>query len=410
VDRESFGEYAQDHKPLLEQTEPVGHAVRAAYFYSGAADVSALTGNQAYQEALEKIWQNTVSRKMYLTGGIGAVGGIEGFGPDYDLPNATAYCETCASIASALWNYRMFLLSGEGKYLDVLERLLYNGVLSGIGLGGDLFFYANPLASGGEHKRSPWFSCACCPSNVSRFIPSLPGYIYALAGNVLHVNLFADSSTSLKLGGGQEIQVRQSTNYPWEGTVRIFVDPKVSQTLTLAVRIPGWARSEPVPSDLYQYEDGLQPTASLKLNGQPIPLDLDKGFVKITRRWAKGDMIEVGLPMPVRRVKAHLLVRDDLDRVAFERGPIVYCVEALDNSGHVSNLVLPAGSSLAALKRDDLLGGVVILQGRATALHMSKDGKKVLRSDQDLTAIPYYAWAHRGQGEMAIWLPVAASQ
>jgi len=409
VDRESFGEYAQDHKPLTEQTEPVGHAVRAAYFYSGAADVSALTGKQAYQEALEKIWQSTVSRKMYLTGGIGAVGGIEGFGPDYDLPNATAYCETCDSIASALWNYRMFQLSGEGKYLDVLERLLYNGILSGIGLSGDLFFYANPLASRGEHKRSPWFGCACCPSNLSRFIPSLPGYVYAVTDNVLHVNLFADSSASLKLGGGQEVQVRQSTNYPWEGTVRIFVDPKASQTLTLAVRIPGWARSEPVPYDLYQYEDGLKPAASLKLNGQPIPLDLDKGFVKITRRWVKGDMVEVELPMPVRRVKAHLLVRDDLDRVAFERGPMVYCVEAVDNMGHVSNLVLLPGTSLQALKRDDLLGGIIVLKGRATASHLSKDGKKVLRSAQELTAVPYYAWAHRGQGEMAVWLLVENS-
>jgi DUF1680 family protein/cyclophilin family peptidyl-prolyl cis-trans isomerase len=406
VDRESFGEYAQDHKPLLEQTEPVGHAVRAAYLYSAAADVSALTANKAYRQALEKIWLNTVSRKMYLTGGMGALGGIEGFGPDYDLPNATAYCETCASIASALWNHRMFLLSGDGKYLDVLERLLYNGILSGIGLSGDLFFYANPLASSGEHKRSPWFSCACCPSNLSRFIPSLPGYVYAWADNILYVNLFVDSSASLKLNEGQEIQVRQSTNYPWEGAVQIFVDPQTSQTMTLAVRIPGWARSEPVPSDLYRFEDGLQPTASLKLNGQSIPLELDKGFVKITRRWARGDMVDVDLPMPVRRVKANMLVRDDLDRVAFERGPIVYCLEAVDNLGRVSNLVLPAGAALEFQKRDDLVGGIVVLKGRATASHLSKDGKKILRSAQELTAIPYYAWAHRGQGEMVIWLPV----
>jgi len=406
VDRESFGEYAQDHLPITEQTEPVGHAVRAAYFYSGVADVAALTGNEAYQASLDKIWQSAVSRKMYLTGGLGAVGGIEGFGPDYDLPNATAYCETCASIASALWNYRMFLLSGEAKYLDILERLLYNGILSGVGLSGEQFFYSNPLASSGEQKRSPWFACACCPSNVSRFIPSLPGYIYSLADNVLYINLFADCSASLKMGGGLDVQVRQSTDYPWAGTVRIFIDPKAARNFTVAVRIPGWARSEPVPSDLYRYEDGLKPTASLKLNGRPIPLDLDKGFIKMARLWAKGDLIEVELPMPARRVKAHLLVRDDLGRVAFERGPMVYCLEAMDNLGQVSNLALPAGAALEPQKRDDLLGGIVVLRGRATAMRMSKDGKKVLRSAQILTAIPYYAWAHRGQGEMAVWLPV----
>ncbi len=406
VDRESFGEYAQDHKPLIEQTEPVGHAVRAAYLYSGAADISALTGNPALPQTLEKIWQSLVSRKMYLTGGIGAEGVIEGFGPDYDLPNGTAYCETCASIASALWNHRMFLASGDGRYLDVLERLLYNGILSGIGLSGDLFFYANPLASTGEHKRSPWFSCACCPTNIARFIPALPGYFYALADDVLFVNLFSDSSVGLKWSDGREVQVRQSTDYPWDGKVRIFIDPKSSQRFTLALRIPGWARSEPVPSDLYRYDDGLQPAVGLKLNGLPVPAETDKGFVKITRSWARGDLVEVELPMPVRRVRAQEHLKEDQGKVAFERGPLVYGFESDDNLGHVSNLVLPAAAGLEPQKRGDLLGGIVVLQGRAIAQHLSKDGKKVLRSDQVLTAIPYYAWAHRGQGEMAVWLPV----
>ena len=409
VGRESFGEYAQDHEPLIEQTEPVGHAVRAAYLYSGAADVSALIADQAYPQALEKIWQSTVSRKMYLTGGIGAQGAIEGFGPDYDLPNATAYCETCASIASALWNYRMFLLSGEGRYLDVLERLLYNGILSGISLGGDLFFYSNPLASTGEHKRSPWFACACCPTNIARFIPSLPGYAYALADGALYVNLFVDSSARLKGDQGLEVQIRQSTDYPWDGKVRIFIDPKAGQKFTLAVRLPGWARNEPVPSDLYRYADGLKPEILVKVNGLAVAADCEKGFLKITRPWTRGDMVEMDLPMPVRRVKAQDRVKDDQGRVAFERGPVVYCVESDDNLGHVANLILPAAAVLEPQRRDDLLGGVVVLKGRATALHLSKDGKNILRSAQDLTAVPYYAWANRGQGEMAVWLAVEES-
>ncbi|OGD30553.1 MAG: hypothetical protein A2Y56_04605, partial [Candidatus Aminicenantes bacterium RBG_13_63_10] len=404
--RESFGEYAQDHKPLSEQTEPVGHAVRAAYFYAAAADVAALTsGSRDTRDALETLWKNAVAKKMYLTGGIGAAGAIEGFGPDYVLPNATAYCETCASIAMALWSQRMFLLMGESAYLDVVERILYNGLLSGVSLEGDRFFYSNPLASFGQHRRSPWFACACCPSNVARFIPSLPGFVYAQRDDVLYINLFVDSRASVSLQDGQEVTVVQRTEYPWEGRVNIFIDPLLSRNFTVAVRIPGWARNQPLPGDLYSYEDAVRPEVSLKVNGRPVSLEPEKGWVYVKRIWAKGDWVELDLPMPVRRVKAHDRVKDNAGHVALERGPVVYCAEGADNSGHTANLAMPSTAVLVPQMRKDLLGGVVVLNGQAVALRRGRDGKSTLESPQAFTAVPYYAWAHRARGEMAVWLP-----
>jgi len=403
--RESFGEYAQDHKPLTEQTEPVGHAVRAAYYYAGAADIAALTdAGPAAREALETLWRNAVSKKMYITGGIGAAGSIEGFGPDHHLPNATAYCETCASIAMALWSQRMFLLTGAPEYLDVVERLLFNGILSGIGLEGDRFFYPNPLASFGQHRRSPWFACACCPSNVARFIPSLPGFVYARKGSILYVNLFADSRASVTMDDGLEIQVVQNTGYPWDGRVQIRLEPVRQAAFTVAVRIPGWARLQPLPGGLYAYADGPKPTVNLKVNGRTVAVDPGQGWAFLERAWTGGDLIELELPMPVRRVGADERVRENLGRVALERGPIVYCAEGADNSGYVSNLVLPDGSILEPQTRDDLLGGVVVLRGRASALRIDEDGRSLVASPQDFMAVPYYAWAHRSPGEMAVWL------
>ncbi|MGD2294664.1 MAG: glycoside hydrolase family 127 protein [Candidatus Aminicenantes bacterium] len=403
-DRKLFGEYSQDHKPVIEQTEAVGHAVRAAYMYSGMADVAALTGDSSYVQAIERIWEDVVFGKLYLTGGIGATGSGEAFGGDYNLPNATAYAETCAAIGNALWNQRMFLLNGDAKYADVLERVLYNGLISGVALSGDLFFYPNPLESFGQHKRSPWFACACCPGNISRFMPSVPGYVYALREDVLYVNLFVDSNVQVKLKG-QDIQIDQETEYPWDGKIKIKVNPDSPARFAVYVRIPGWAQNQPVPSDLYRYMNPASNEVILKVNGEEADLYLEKGYARIRRRWKKGDTVELGLPMPVRRVLSHPELKENAGKAALERGPIVYCAEWPDNQGSVSNLVLPDESELAVERRDDMFDGVVVIKGQALALHEGQDENSSEKKQQEFTAIPYYAWAHRGQGEMAVWLP-----
>ena len=398
-----YGEYSQDHKPVIEQDKAVGHAVRAGYLYSGMADVAALTGDTGYANALDRIWQDIVSKKLYLTGGIGARHGGESFGNDYELPNKTAYCETCAAIANAMWNHRLFLLHGEAKYIDVLERVIYNGFLSGVSLGGNRFFYTNPLASDGAHQRSPWFGCACCPTNIVRFMPSLPGYAYAHRGDIVYVNLFAGGSATIKMDDNT-VHLRQQTRYPWDGDVKITVEPKRSREFAIYVRIPGWAQNQPVPSDLYRYLNKSRKKVTLKVNDKPLALDMDKGFVRIRRKWKKGDVVELYLPMPIRRVLSHENVKDDVGKVALERGPIVYCVEWPDNGGRVSNLVLPDDAELKAKYRKDLLGGVTVISGTALGVQLSKDGKSLVKDKGYFAAIPYYAWAHRGEGEMAVWL------
>lgn len=288
--------YSQAHKPVLEQDEAVGHAVRAAYMYSGMADVAALTGDTGYVHAIDRIWENVVTKKLYITGGIGATNNGEAFGKNYELPNLSAYCETCAAIGNVYWNYRLFLLHGESKYYDVLERTLYNGLISGVSLEGNGFFYPNPLASTGQHQRKPWFGCACCPSNICRFIPSLPGYIYAVHDKNVYVNLFMSNSSDLKVGG-KSLKLTQSTGYPWDGDVRLDVAPKGKQDFTLKIRVPGWVRGEVVPSDLYMFSDGKQLGYSVKVNGEPVESNLDKGYFSITRQWKKGDVVEVHFDM-----------------------------------------------------------------------------------------------------------------
>ncbi len=383
--RELFGQYSQDHIPILEQDEAVGHAVRAAYMYSGIADVAALTGDADYIRTVDRIWENVVSKKLYITGGIGAKGGGEAFGPNYELPNASAYAETCAAIANAFWNHRMFLLHGDAKYIDVLEKVIYNGMLSGVALSGDLFFYPNPLESFGQHERSSWFNCACCPSNISRFMPSIPGYVYAQRGKALYINLFVDSETEIVMNNNK-ISIFQETKYPWEGKVRIRIKPEFEKKFTVHVRIPGWALEQPVPSDLYHFIDKIDKVPTLMVNGKTIPLNINKGYVLIQRRWKEGDTIELNLPMPVRRVESHPEVKENTGKIALVRGPVVYCAEWPDNGGHVSHLVLSDDAELLTEMRDDLLNGVTVIKGQA------------------FMAIPYYAWAHRGPGEMAVWL------
>ena len=396
-----YGEYAQDHKPFVEQTEAVGHAVRAGYLYAGAADVAALTGEAAYIAALEKIWADMVGTKLYITGGIGAAGGWEGYGPPYRLPNASAYAETCANIATFLWNSRMQRLGLDAKYADVMERILYNGVLSGISLSGDRFFYPNPLASFGQHERVPWFGCACCPPNVARILTSVPGYFYAASGDRVYVNLFAQGTGKMK-AGGTDLELVQTTEYPWKGDIKIEVKPAKAADFTLAVRVPGWALNRPVPSGLYAYPEPAEGAPALKVNGQPVELGLDKGYALITRTWKAGDIVELSLPMPVRRVVANDAVEADRGRVAIERGPLVYCAEWTDNGGRVANLVLPDGAALAAETKPDLLGGVVVITGEADAV--SEKAGRIVVEKTPVTLIPYYAWANRGKGEMAVWL------
>jgi hypothetical protein len=428
----------QAHKPVLEQDEAVGHAVRLTYMASGMADIAALTGDKAYFDGVRRLWINVVGRKMYLTGGIGSRHDRERFGDDYELPNLTGYLETCASIGMAFWNQRMFLLTGEAAYVDVMERVMYNGVLSGVSLDGTLFFYPNPLESDGIYKfnkgraeRAPWFGVACCPGNVSRFLPSVPGYVYATKGaDAIYVNLFIAGDAKIDLAG-KAVALKQTTLYPWSGAVELTVEPEKRTEFTLHVRIPGWARDEPVPTDLYGYAGHGDAKISLRVNGKAVALDMDKGFARIHRTWKKGDRIDVAFPMDARRVTAHAAVKDDAGFVAVERGPLVYCAEAPDNGGRVLNIVLPDGAALRPEKRPDLLGGIVVLEGEALAADASAvtrvreaAGKDAAADDEEeappasqrrlapaaalkphpLVLIPYYAWAHRGPGEMSVWL------
>jgi DUF1680 family protein len=397
--------YNQSHQKVTEQSEAVGHAVRATYLYSGMADVAALTGERAYVDAMDRIWHDVVDKKLYLTGGIGSTSSGEAFGLAYEMPNMTAYNETCAAIGNDYWNHRLFLLHADGRYIDVLERTLYNGLLSGVSLDGRSFFYPNPLESAGQHQRSPWFGVACCPGNVTRFLASVPGYVYAQRDDALYVNLFVASTAEVEMAGVGKLKLVQETRYPWDGAVRLTVSPNREGPFELRVRVPGWARGEPVPSDLYRFADRYDDPATLRVNGQAVPLALEKGYARVPRRWKTGDVVELGLPMPIRRVVAHPSVEADQGRVALQRGPLVYAAEGADNpEGKVRNLLLPDDARLASEFRPGLLNGVQVVTGRAVALAYDAGGT-LTRRDQAFTAIPYYAWANRGPGEMAVWIP-----
>ncbi len=403
-------EYDQTHKPVIAQDEAVGHAVRAVYMYSGMADVAALTGDSSYIRAIDKIWENTISKKLYVTGGIGSVRPGEAFGANYDLPNLTAYCETCAAIANVYWNYRLFLLHGDAKYYDVLERTLYNALIAGVSLDGGTFFYPNPLESDGvfqfnEDKtleRQPWFGCACCPSNISRFIPSLPGYVYAVNKNDVYVNLFMGNTSELMIGG-KKLSLSQTTGYPWNGDIRLLVNPHSRQHIALKVRIPGWVRNEVVPSDLYTFADDQSTGYSVKVNGETVNSTLEKGYFVISRIWKKGDVVDINFEMKPRMVKAHAKVQADQGRVSFERGPIVYCAEWPDNACKIPSILLPTCPAVEVLDNPALLGGIKQLKTQAQSLQLDTEGR-LRAKDITLTLTPYYAWCHRGSGGMAVWL------
>lgn len=394
------GAYDQDHLPIVEQSEPVGHAVRAMYCYSGAADVAAYTGDRGYIDALDRLFTNTVLRKMYVTGAIGSTSHGEAFGKNYELPNETAYCETCASIGMALWNHRMALLHGDGRYADVVERVIYNGFLAGVHMEGKLFFYVNPLASKGNHHRQPFFSCACCPTNVVRFLPSLPGYVYAVDDAGISVNLYAASTAQIEHKAAK-VRLVQKTDYPWQGGIELSVEPDKQAAFELRLRIPEWARVNQSPADdLYQYRQPVGRGIILKVNGKVEGLNLAKGYAVIRRQWKAGDKVELDLPMDVRRVYAHNEVQADRGRVALQRGPLVYCLEAADNGRGLNHVYLPADAELKTEHRGDLLGGVTVIKAAGRKRQLEGEDQPA-----DLLAVPYYAWDHREPGEMLVWIP-----
>lgn len=403
-------EYSQSHRPVTEQDEAVGHAVRAGYMYAGMADVAALTGDSAYIKAIDAIWHNIVEKKYYLTGGVGARHSGEAFGSNYELPNLTAYNETCAAISMVYLNHRMFLLHGDAKYIDCLERTLYNGVISGMSADGGKFFYPNPLAADGKYgfnhdgsmERQAWFGCACCPSNLCRFIPSMPGYVYATRGDSLYVNLFAGNTATMSVGG-REVTLQQQTQYPWSGDVELKVTPKKEGSFTMMVRIPGWVRGEVTPGGLYEYADSAVQGYWVAVNGKRIDGSLAKGYLPITREWKKGDVVSLHMDMTPRTVKADSRVSADRGRVAISRGPLVYCAEWADNQFDVMHFVIDAKPQFTLTDAPTLAGGVKKLAATGTLLDTGADGK-LTATPRAITLIPYYAWCHRGPGRMQVWL------
>ncbi|MCF7730660.1 MAG: glycoside hydrolase family 127 protein [Akkermansiaceae bacterium] len=395
--------YDQNHVPLLKGGEAVGHAVRAVYGFCGMTEVAAITGDEDYRKALDRYWHSVTDTKMALSGGIG--GGLwEAFDKPYFLPNRSSYNETCGSIAQVLWNHRMFRLTGDGKYLDVLERALYNGVLTGVQLTCDAFFYPNQLESG-PAKREPWFGCACCPSNIARVLPAQPGYLYATKPDTLFTCLYAASQASLEIAG-TTVKLAQKTNYPWDGAISLTLTPESPKPFTLALRIPGWARNQPVPGDLYRYLGTAAPAPVVKVNGETVTAQPVNGFIPIKRTWQAGDTVTLELPMPVRMVVANDKVREDAGRVALERGPLVYCVEGLDNDKLETphNLLLAAGAALKSEFKPELLDGVCVITGPAEWVKRAADGKTVAREPRQFTAVPYFARANREPSPMTVFL------
>jgi len=392
---ELYGSYSQDHVPDTAQTEVVGHAVRAMYMYAAMTDIAVLDQDSAYAQAVDALWQNMVGRKMYITGGIGSRHEGEAFGEEYELPNLTAYNETCAAIGSVYWNHRLHSKTGNAQYLDVLERTLYNGLISGLSLDGTQFFYPNALESDGKYpfnrgacSRQSWFDCSCCPTNLIRFLPAIPGLLYSTRKDTVFVNLYVGNTATIDLGG-DSLQLVQESNYPWDGTIRMTVNPTQESAFVLKLRIPSWARNEPAPGNLYSYQTRSESTWRLLLNGAPIEADFSEGYLIIGRNWTPGDNITLELPMPVRLVRTHPLVETNRGQLALERGPLVYAVEEIDHPDSFDQLRLDPERNFSVKEEPTLLGGIHTL------------------SDGQLKAIPYYVWSNRGIGKMKVWLPRA---
>jgi DUF1680 family protein len=404
TDGHKLSPYSQDHEPIVRQSEAVGHAVRLGYLYSGVTDVASLMHDEALVNASKRVGENVAGRKLYITGGIGSRGQGEGFGADYELPNMTSYCETCASIANILWNYRLFLNDGDSRYYDVLERVLYNGMISGVSLGGDRFFYDNPLESNGTHERSPWFGCACCPGNVTRFMASIPGYVYVTSTDAIMVNLFIGNRAEIPLAQ-DTVRLSETTNCPWDGTVTIKVESSRERRFHLMVRVPGWARGEVVPSDLYRFVDQANEPVAFFVNGRKIDPKITRGYADIARRWKKGDTFEMRIPMPVRMVAANQRVEADRGKIAYQRGPLVYCFEDKDNgNGWMFDLYVTGRDEAASRFEPDLLGGLETVSVKGYKLAVA--GGDTTTEEATLKAIPYYAWCNRGKANMRVWMSV----
>ena len=411
--------YSQSHEPILKQSEAVGHAVRAGYMYAGIADVAALTQDSDYIKTIDRIWDNIVSKKYYITGGVGARHAGEAFGSNYELPNMTAYNETCAAISMVYLFERMFLLHGDSKYIDCLERTLYNGVISGMSMDGGRFFYPNPLSSDGKYAfnadnnttRQPWFGCACCPSNLCRFIPSVPGYLYGVKDNNIFVNLFAANVSTIKVNG-KDVILEETTEYPWDGDIKITVKKSNAKNANLLIRIPGWARNQVVPSDLYQFADKETPSYSVTVNGKAVEADLsaNKGYLPV-KNIRKGDVVRIHFDMPVRTVIANQKVADDKSKVAVERGPLVYCAEAADNNGEPVLRAVMGKKPTFSVVDNYSIQNTETKNAQAFTVKAIKTEGQILNDNADgislknctLTLIPYYAWNHRGANQMNVW-------
>ncbi|HZQ06181.1 MAG TPA: beta-L-arabinofuranosidase domain-containing protein [Anaerolineae bacterium] len=392
-------EYCQAHVPIREQDKVVGHAVRAVYLLSAVADLAHENNDQTLLETAERLWTNLVTRRMYLTGGIGAAHNIEGFTQDYDLPDETAYAETCAAIGLMLFNHRLLQFSGESKYADIIERALYNGFLSGVSLDGARFFYENPLASAGHHHRESWFTCPCCPPNLARTLASLGQYFYSTGANGVWVHLYGQSTVTVQLNQ-REIRLRQVTQYPWDGYVKVEVGVAAPQRFTLHLRVPAWCERW-----------------RLAVNGEPVAANessVVNGYISLTREWKPGDVVEYSMEMPLQTIWAHPAVRDLQGRVALARGPIVYCLEGVDHDGTTLDRIAINPQTVAhqfTVEYDEnLLGGICVLRGQASVVD-ERDWENILYSHTpppsksiDITAIPYYAWDNRAPGEMRVWI------
>ncbi len=402
--------YAQDLLPVKDQTQITGHAVRAMYMYTGAADVAAYTGDEGYMKAMKTVWEDVVHRNMYITGGIGSAGSNEGFSNDYDLPNEQAYCETCASVGMVFWNQRMNALTGDSKYMDVLERSLYNGALDGLSLSGDRFFYGNPLASRGQHARREWFGTACCPANIARLVVSLGDYIYAKNNNNIWINLFVGSDAVINIGKN-DVAVKMETNYPLDGKIKLNIDPVIKEKFKLHIRVPAWYQEKIVPGDLYRsVGNGAHSLdLSLKMNGKPAIYNYENGYAIIEAEWKKGDVVEIDFPMEPRMIAAKDSLKQDNSRIALQRGPLVYCIEGADNDSKAWNIIVPENTSFTAVPYKVLTENVIALQAELPVLTVNEKGTEVRTEKKKITAIPYYTWANRGKNEMQLWLPTKIS-
>lgn len=404
--------YAQQHAAVTEQSEAVGHAVRATYLYSAMADVGTLSGDPAYGKALDRIWGDITNTRMHLTGGLGAVHGIEGFGPPYELPNADAFNETCAAVGNVMFNYRMFLLHKDAKYLDVAEVALLNNVLAGVNLAGNRFFYVNPLDADGKRPfnhgtagRAPWFGTACCPSNLARLVPQIPGMTYAHDDNNLYVTFFAESQTEVELAGTR-VEVQQQTGYPNDGNIAVSINPDQPTEFCLQLRIPSWTRDRFVPGQLYRFAnlDADDQPVSITVNGLPVEAPVEKGFALIKRHWQAGDRVVLNLPMPVRITECHPAVKANTNRIAFTRGPFVLCGEGVDNGGATQRFffdTLPdtADASIEMTRIES--GSFIQTAVTAQAVTSGADAPET----RELVLIPYYAWDNRGASSMTVWFP-----